>query len=35
MRDSKQQRRQIAQGSLPWGIVNGKRKLVPQCNGMR
>ena len=23
MRDSKQQRRQIAQGSLPWGIANG------------
>ena len=23
MRDSKQQRRQIAQGPLPWGIANG------------
>jgi hypothetical protein len=23
MRDSKQQHRQIAQGSLPWGIANG------------
>ena len=26
MRDIKRQRRQIAQGSLPWGIANGKRK---------
>ena len=26
MRDIKRHRRQIAPGSLPWGIANGKRK---------